>query len=137
MVECQISTQIRDVDARVDTGARGRCSRLGADPIAPPMAFGADVLGEPATDGPAAASYLEAPPAPSNAGSQKMAIGVRVVQRSREPLRRFALCIAKNVARHIFSGWAFSGRTVDAACRMVPHFLTSQQEAPREGSVSV
>lgn len=66
------------------------------------MTFGADTIGQPSTYGPAAASYFQAPPAPSDPGCQKMASGVRVMQglETREPQRRFAFrCIVKNVAR--------------------------------------
>jgi hypothetical protein len=69
------------------------------------MTFDADTIGQPLTYRPVAASYFQAPPAPSDPGCQKMASGVRVMQglETREPQRRFAFCcVVKNVARHFF-----------------------------------
>ena len=45
------------------------------------MAFGADAVGEPSTDGSAAASDFQALPTRSDAGAQEMANSIRIMQR--------------------------------------------------------
>ena len=67
------------------------------------VAFGADAIGKPSTDGSAAASDFQALPTPSHASAERWRIvsGSCSDFQTREPLCRFALCcIVENVVRH-------------------------------------